>query len=103
MLLLLLLGGEEEIPLVFGERRFLGRRNTADEDNDDEDNETIPFFTTYGIVAETPEEALSFIKKYEIEQIDKDSLSIIEIEETANDEEEPKGIHHVGGMAISNF
>ena len=58
------------------------------------------FFTSYVVVADNPAEALAYIRDFEIEEIDKNSLSIQEVEEMPNEEDDPKGIYKVMGFAF---
>ncbi|MCB0838991.1 MAG: hypothetical protein KDE26_28890 [Bacteroidetes bacterium] len=66
----------------------------------DYEGDILPFTCSYGVVADTKEEALEFIRKYEIEAVNKQSLIIQEVEETDNEEDELKGMYHVG---VFNF
>ncbi|MDX2250606.1 MAG: tetratricopeptide repeat protein [Bacteroidia bacterium] len=68
--------------------------------NDPESGDEIPFFTTYGVVADSEEEALELIHDYEIEAVDKNSLEISQVDSTENTEGDPKGIYLVGGFAF---
>ncbi|MEM6343961.1 MAG: tetratricopeptide repeat protein [Bacteroidota bacterium] len=62
-----------------------------------------PIMTTYGILADSVDEALSMIHEFEIESLDRDSIQIMEVEESAPDEEEElKGIYLVGGLGFLN-
>ncbi|MEL6672162.1 MAG: tetratricopeptide repeat protein [Bacteroidota bacterium] len=62
--------------------------------------ETVDFMTTYGVIADSLEEAVEFIKAYEIEAIDRDSLGVLEVEEGKEEELEVKGVYMVGGFGF---
>ncbi|MDX2284038.1 MAG: hypothetical protein NW241_07735 [Bacteroidia bacterium] len=64
--------------------------------------EPIGFLTTYAVVADSPDEALEFVKAFEIEHIDRDSLQVIEYEEAENEENDPKGLYLVGELGFFN-
>ncbi|MEZ4772276.1 MAG: hypothetical protein R3D00_03770 [Bacteroidia bacterium] len=68
--------------------------------NDSESEDEIPFITTYGVVADSEEDALDLIREFEIEAVIKDSLEVEEIASTENEEGDPKGIYMVGGFAF---
>jgi len=62
-----------------------------------------PVMTTYGILADSVDEAVSMIHEFEIESLDRESIQIMEVEETPPDEEEElKGIYLVGGLGFLN-
>lgn len=62
-----------------------------------------PVMTTYGILADNVDEAVSMIHEFEIEGLDRESIQIMEVEETEPDEEEElKGIYLVGGLGFMN-
>ena len=63
---------------------------------DHEEGQTLSFTSTYAVVADSVDEALEFIRNYEIEAVNKQSLIVQEVEETDNTEDEAKGIYQVG-------
>lgn len=65
-----------------------------------EELESQTFLTTYGVVADSEEEALNYIKTFEIDAIDKKSLRIVSQETEAADTEDAKGIYVVGGFGF---
>lgn len=68
---------------------------------DEDDSEVAyPFVCDYVVLAESPQDALEMIKEFEIEQIDRPSLQILEVESEENEEEEPIGIYYVGELAF---
>ncbi|MFK7925886.1 MAG: tetratricopeptide repeat protein [Bacteroidia bacterium] len=67
------------------------------------DEGDTPVMTTYGILADNVDEAVSMIHEFEIESLDRESIKIMEVEETEPDEEEElKGIYLVGGLGFMN-
>ncbi len=69
----------------------------------EEVNEDIPsqtFLTTYGVIADSEEEALEYIKIFEIDAIDKDSLTVVNAEVENADSEDAKGVYMVGGFGF---
>lgn len=66
-----------------------------------EDGVSTPVLSTYGVLADSVEEAVAMIKEYEIEEIDQDSMQVLEVEEgEPEDEEELKGLYFVGGLGF---
>lgn len=70
----------------------------------DESGET-PVLSTYGVVADSEAEALTFIKEYDIPELDREKMKIVEVEineaeEEDMDEETLKGIYFVGGLGF---
>ena len=59
-----------------------------------------PFITSYVVVADSTDEALAYIREFEIDEIDKSSLVIQEVEEMPNEDDDPKGVHKVMGFAF---
>lgn len=66
----------------------------------EEGEASLPAFTTYGIVADSPDEAMEMIREFEEEWIDPKSLQAQEVEETVNDEDAPKGIYVANEWAL---
>ena len=64
---------------------------------DEEDTEAPPsFFTSYEVLADSVEEAFEMIREFEVEDVDPDSLEILQFEESEAEPESPKGIYEVG-------
>lgn len=56
------------------------------------------FQNNYLVIADTEEEALTYIYTYEADMVEENSLQIIEIESLENEEDEPKGLYMLGEM-----
>ncbi|MEO0895811.1 MAG: hypothetical protein AAFY71_05405 [Bacteroidota bacterium] len=69
-------------------------------DTETEGEEWVTFHCHYVAAARSPEDALNLIKEYEIEQIDKNSLKILEIESNENVEEAPLGLYYIGELML---
>ncbi|MEL6132047.1 MAG: hypothetical protein AAFR59_01645 [Bacteroidota bacterium] len=67
--------------------------NPAEEEGGED--EVFAFVTNYAIVADSAEEALAIAKDFEREEVQRDSLQILDVEVEPNDEEDPKGIYFV--------
>lgn len=66
-----------------------------------QDDQQLDFLTTYGVLADNVDEAISMIKEFEVEEIDRASLTVLEVEQAAPEEEEElKGIYFVGGLGF---
>lgn len=67
----------------------------------DSEVKTIDFFTSYQVFSDSEEEALNYIKNFEIEDIDTESLQIIEIGLIEEDDDiDIKGIYAVSGFTL---
>ncbi len=66
----------------------------------EEDVSQVDFFTSYEVVADSEAEALTFIRAFEVDEVDKESLIIVETEISESQEEDAKGIYAVGGFAF---
>lgn len=74
---------------------------TGDWLGEDDKNKKYGFYSTYDIVADSEQKALSMIKEFESAPIDKDSVKIDEIKEIKFDtNENPSGIYNVHGFSI---
>jgi tetratricopeptide (TPR) repeat protein len=60
----------------------------------------VQFVTSYEVIADDPEEALDLIRRFEISEIDPDSLELEAVEPRPNEEEEPKGVYQVGELLV---
>ena len=65
-----------------------------------EEEEASVFLTTYQLVSTSLDAAMDMIKAYEIEDIDKDSLQVLEVEEMAATADQAIGIYEVGGLGL---
>ncbi len=60
----------------------------------------VEFITSYEVVADDEEEALDLIRRFEITEIDPQSLQVEAIEPRPNEDEEPKGVYQVGELLV---
>lgn len=60
----------------------------------------VEFITSYEVVADDEEEALDLIRRFEITEIDPNSLQVEAIEPRPNEDEEPKGVYQVGELLV---
>ena len=72
----------------------------SEEDDEDEEIGGEPFFTSYEVVADSLDEAYDMILEFEPEDVDMDSLEIVQFEEAPADPESPKGIYEVGALGF---
>ncbi len=70
----------------------------TDEVEESGEHRTIPFFTSYAIIATSVEEALEMAKAFEIDGVIKDSLSIEDQEVNENEDQEPSGVYMVSPL-----
>lgn len=68
----------------------------------EEEDNAEDFMSSFGIIAEDTDEALEMIKNFEqmIEEVNTDSLQIIEIDEAENEDGDAKGIYFVSGFGV---
>ncbi|MEO0470380.1 MAG: tetratricopeptide repeat protein [Bacteroidota bacterium] len=71
----------------------------------EEGKESFPFMTTYAVLAENEEEAMNYIRDFEIDDVKRESMQVMEVEiaeveEGEESETEAKGIYMVGGMGF---
>jgi len=60
----------------------------------------VEFVTSYEVIADDEEEALDLIRRFEITEIDPNSLQVEAIEPRPNEDEEPKGVYQVGELLV---
>jgi tetratricopeptide (TPR) repeat protein len=75
-------------------------KGTLLDQSDSAPAQQVEFITSYEVIADTPEEALDLVRRFEVPEIDPDSLQIEAIEPRPNDEEEPKGVYQVGELLV---
>jgi len=63
------------------------------------ESKRLPFYASYIVASETPEEGLKIIKEYELADI-AESLTIEEYEELEENQDLPKGIYKTAGLTF---
>ncbi|MEM7370630.1 MAG: hypothetical protein AAF587_18605 [Bacteroidota bacterium] len=68
----------------------------------DEGEEAEGFLSSYGIIAEDTNEAMEMIKSFEklVEEVNPDSLKIVEVDEAENEDDDAKGLYFVSGFGV---
>lgn len=60
----------------------------------------VEFITSYEVIADDEGEALDLIRRFEIPEIDPDSLQIEVVEPRPNEDGEPKGVYQTGDLLV---
>ncbi len=71
-----------------------------EEEEEESDEAGEAFFTSYKVVADSLEEAYEMIVEFESEEVDTDSMEIMQYEEAPAEPESLKGIHEVGALGF---
>ena len=58
--------------------------------------------TNYGVIAESVEEAVEFVRAYEIDAVNTDSFQVLSVEEEEAESDEAKGVYWAGDIIVED-